>query len=106
MSTYSPELKKKIQDGIVENIDAVVESFGEFLCPDGAFSARKGKSMLAFGGVVGSHELFEGDIDATLMMLIARRTLYNIFDTEAPYFDTTDFWAWIYGEKEMPSIGE
>ena len=106
MSTYSPELKKKIQDGIVENIDAVVESFGEFLCPDGAFSARKGKSMLAFGGVVGSHELFEGDIDATLMMLIARKTLYNIFDVEAPYFDTTDFWAWIYGEKEMPKVGE
>ena len=104
MSSYSPELKKKIQDGIVENIDAVVDSFGEFLCPDGAFSARKGKSMLSFGGVVGSHELFEGDIDATLMMLIARKTLYNIFDVQAPYFDTTDFWEQIYGEKPLPEL--
>ncbi len=103
MKSYSPEAKAMVQKGIVENIDAVVESFGEFLCPDGAFSARKGKSMHSFGGVVGSHELFEGDIDATLMMLIARKTLYNIFDVEAPYFDTTDFWAQIYGEKPLPS---
>lgn len=100
---YSPELAEKIQKGVTENIDAILENFSEFLCPDGAFSCRKEKSMRSFGGVVGSHELFEGDIDATLMMLIARNAVYNIFDVEAPYFDTTDFWAQIYGEKPMPS---
>ena len=104
MAAYSPDLKSEIQRGIIENVYAVIESFGEFLCPDGAFSAIKGKSMLSFGGVIGSHQLFEGDIDATLMMLIARKTLYNIFDVEAPYLDTTDFWAQIYGEKKLPKL--
>ncbi|MBQ7387642.1 MAG: hypothetical protein IJW03_05710 [Clostridia bacterium] len=102
MATYSPETKEKIQRLIIENIDAVVASFGEFLCPDGAFSASKGRSMLAFGGVVGSHQLFEGDIDATLMMLIARKQLYGLFDIPAPPLDATDFWDWIYGKKPLP----
>lgn len=92
MAAYSPDAKAKIQSGIIENIDAVLASFSEFLCPDGAFSASKGASMVSFGGVVGSHGLFEGDIDATLMMLIARKTLYAIFDMAAPPLDTTHFW--------------
>lgn len=104
MSKYSPEVKSKIRQGLLDNIDAVVASFGEFLCPDGAFSAKKERSMLSFGGVVGSHEQNEGDIDATLMMLIARKTLYSIFDAKAPDLDTTDFWSWIYGKKPMPKL--
>ncbi|MBQ7387641.1 MAG: discoidin domain-containing protein [Clostridia bacterium] len=102
MSGYSPEAKAKIQRLLIENIDAVVANFGEFLCPDGAFSASKGKSMHSFGGVVGSHQLFEGDIDATLMILIARKQLYGLFDIPAPPLDATDFWDWIYGKKTMP----
>lgn len=105
MSKYSPEVKSKIRQGLLDNIDTVVSSFGEFLCPDGAFSAKKERSMLSFGGVVGSHEQNEGDIDATLMMLIARKTLYAIFDAKAPDLDTTDFWSWIYGKKPMPALG-
>ena len=106
MASYSDELRDKIRRLIVENIDAVTESFGEFLCPDGAFSARKEKSMYSFGGVVGSHELFEGDIDATLMMLIARKQLYLIFGVPAPYLNTDDFWDWISGKKPMPKLGK
>ena len=106
IASYSDELKEKIRRLIVENIDAVTESFGEFLCPDGAFSARKEKSMYSFGGVVGSHELFEGDIDATLMMLIARKQLYLIFGVPAPYLNTDDFWDWISGKKPMPTLGK
>ena len=62
--------------------------------------------MLAFGGVVGSHELFEGDIDATFMMLIARKMLYEIFDIDAPKLATDDFWDWIYGKKPLPKLGK
>ena len=106
MMSYSPELAEKIKNGIIENIDAVTASFGEFLCPDGAFSARKEKSMYSFGGVVGSHELFEGDIDATLMMLIARKQLYLIFGVQAPYLNTDNFWRWIGGELPLPKLGK
>ena len=102
MSSYSPETKEKIQRLLVENIDAVVVNFGEFLCPDGAFSASKGRSMYSFGGVVGSHELYEGDIDATLMILIARKQLYGLFDIPAPPLDASEFWDWIYGKKPLP----
>ncbi len=102
MSYYGTETKEKIQRLLVENIDAVIVNFGEFLCPDGAFSANKRKSMVSFGGVVGSHGLFEGDIDATLMILIARKTLYMLFDVPAPSLDAHDFWNWIEGRKPMP----
>lgn len=105
MCSYSPELAEKIRNGIIENIDAVMASFGEFLCPDGAFSAGKEKSMYSFGGVVGSHQLFEGDIDATLMMLIARKELYLIFGAQAPHLSTDDFWDWISGKKPLPKLG-
>ncbi len=102
MSSYSSATKEKIQRLLVENIDAVIANFGEFLCPDGAFSAQKGKSMISFGGVVGSHGLFEGDIDATLMILIARNQLYELFDVSAPPLEAHDFWAWIEGKKPLP----
>ena len=104
MAAYDAETRSAIQAGVVAHIDAVTASFGEFLCPDGAFSAGKGRSMISFGGVTGSHGLFEGDIDATLMMLIARKMLYNIFDAEAPLLPAEDFWAWIGGQKPMPSL--
>lgn len=99
MAQYDGETKAKIQRGLIEHMDAVTASFGEFLCPDGAFSAGKGRSMVSFGGVVGSHGLFEGDIDATLMMLIARNTLYAIFDAAAPRLPAGDF-----PEKMKPEV--
>jgi hypothetical protein len=102
VSDFTPGTKEKIQKLLTENMDAVVMNFGEFLCPDGAFSAGKGRSMLTFGGVVGSHELNEGDIDATFMMLIARKQLYGLFDVPAPPLDASEFWDWIYGRKPMP----
>ena len=102
ISGYSTEIHTKICSGMVENINAVTASFGEFLCPDGAFSAGKGRSMISFGGVKGSHGLFEGDIDATLMMMIARKEIYTIFSVNAPLLNTENVWAWISGEKPLP----
>ena len=104
MADYSPGIAEKIKQGILDNIDAVTASFGEFLCPDGAFSARKGKSMVSFGGVVGSHGLFEGDIDATAMMLTARRELYQLLGLEATRLDASCFWNWVSGKKPLPEI--
>jgi hypothetical protein len=104
MAAYSPELAEKIKQGILENVDAVTASFGEFLCPDGAFSARKGKSMVSFGGVVGSHGLFEGDIDATAMMCTARRELYRLLGLTASPLPAPDFWDWASGKKPLPEI--
>ncbi len=94
---YSPQACQKIRERVEENIDAILKGFGDFLCPDGGFCAERGKSMVSFGGVVGSHGLFEGDIDATLMMLTARRAIYNIFDEEPKPLDTAHFWQDIYG---------
>lgn len=103
MSAYDEETKEKIQRLTVENIDAVVASFGEFLCPDGAFSSGKWHvTAKYFGGVQGSHGLYEGDIDATLMMLIARKMVYAIFDIKAPDLNTDNFWAWIDGSLPLP----
>ena len=96
IADYSPELKERVRKGIIANIDKITEVFGRFLCPDGAFSAKLGEAMISFGGVVGSHGLYEGDIDATLMMLIARDTLYSIFDTKAPPLDAKGFFERIY----------
>lgn len=104
MCSYGDDVRARVQNGILENIDAVTASFNEFLCPDGAFSAGKGRSMRAFGGVVGSHQLNEGDIDATLMMLIARNTLYSIFGVSAPPLEASDFWNWITKKKPLPNI--
>lgn len=104
MADYSPALAQRIKQGILDNIDAVTASFGEFLCPDGAFSARKGQSMISFGGVVGSHGLFEGDIDATAMMLIARRELYQLLGLSATPLDASSFWAWVSGKEPIPPI--
>ena len=107
LCSYNEETKRKIQQGILHNIDPIIESFGEFLCPDGAFAASlsaKGRSMTEFGGVLGSHGLNEGDIDATLMMLIAREAVYNIFDVQPAPLYAPDFWDWLTAKKPLPEI--
>ena len=104
MASYGQETKEKIQRLTVENIDAVLASFGEFICPDGAFSSAKWHvGATYFGGVKGSHGVYEGDIDATLMMLIARKQIYALFDIKAPDLNTDNFWAWIDGSLPLPN---
>ncbi|MBQ7387541.1 MAG: hypothetical protein IJW03_05200 [Clostridia bacterium] len=107
LCSYGEDVKAKIQQGILDNIDPIVESFAEFLCPDGAFCAAlsgEKKSMTVFGGVRGSHGLHEGDIDATFMMLIARGAFYRIFDLTAPPLAAPDFWDWLAGTKPLPEL--
>lgn len=100
---YSPELRKKIQDVVLENIDLMMATFGKNQCPDGGYSAWYQKSGTTYHGIVTSHGLFEGDTNATLMILIAREELYNIFEVTAPPLKADHFWDWITGKQEMPS---
>jgi hypothetical protein len=109
LCSYGEDVKKKIQQGILDNIDPIVDSFKEFLCPDGAFCAslRGDKtSMVYFGGVQGSHGVHEGDIDATLMMLIARNAFYQIFGVTSPALKSEDFWDYLSGKKSLPELYE
>ena len=106
LCSYGEDVKRRVQEGILANIPPIEASFGKFLCPDGAFCASQigeGLSMKVFGGVLGSHGLHEGDIDATLMMLIARTALYKIFDLEPKPLYEPDLWRWITGELPTPS---
>lgn len=100
ISTYSEDYASLIREELIKNIDAVTASFGEFLCPDGAFSAAKGRSMISFGGVTGSHGLFEGDIDATMMMLVARAELYRLLGLTAPILTHEQFWQKVLGKTQ------
>lgn len=99
ISSYSEEYLGIIRERLIENIDAVTASFGEFLCPDGAFSAAKGRSMISFGGVTGSHGLFEGDIDATMMMLVARAELYRLLGEPMPILTHPEFWQTVLDKR-------
>ena len=100
ISTYSEDYLTVIREKLIENIDAVTASFGEFLCPDGAFSAAKGRSMISFGGVTGSHGLFEGDIDATMMMLVARAELYRLLGKQMPILTYPEFWQTVLSLRD------
>jgi len=100
---YDEELEAKVQNAVIENIDYITKYFEKFSSPDGAFSNNYRRSMVSFGGVKGSHGLWEGDLDGTLMILIARNALYSIFGVTAPPLKADDFWDWITGKKEMPS---
>ena len=88
---------------MLENIDLMMATFGKNQCPDGGYSAWNQKSGTTYHGIVTSHGLFEGDTNATLMILIAREELYNIFEVTAPPLKADHFWNWITGKEEMPS---
>jgi len=106
IASYDDGASDSIRASLTESIDSVISSFDEFLCPDGAFSASKGKSMISFGGVVGSHGLFEGDIDATLMMLIARSELYRLLGLEPARLTLDGYWDMILGNIPTPPVGK
>ena len=103
IADYSEEFRKKVQDTVLEHIELMMDNFSRNKCPDGGYSSDYQKTNLSFGGVVGSHGLFEGDSNATLMILLARRELYNIFEVDVPPLKADHFWDWITGKEEMPS---
>lgn len=104
ISSYGPEYKARIQQAIIDNMDTICGWIEQFLAPDGGFAQYHGKSMSNFGGIYGSHQLWEGDVDSAIMILTARNEIYGILDIVPPklHFDP-DFWNWIEGTAETPS---
>ena len=104
IAAYSPEYAARIQQAIVDNMENICGWMEQFLAPDGGFAMYHGRSMSNFGGIYSSHELWEGDVDSTLMILIARKGVYNLMGVNAPLLDfDDDFWKWIDGSAETPS---
>lgn len=104
ISSYDPEYKERIQQAIMDNMDTICGWVEQFLAPDGGFAQYHGKSMSNFGGIYGSHQLWEGDVDSTVMILTVRNEVYGILGISTPplKFDP-DFWNWIEGTVETPS---
>ena len=107
IAAYNTEYSERIKQAITDNIDTFIAWFDQFLAPDGGFAQYHGKSMSNFGGIYSSHQLWEGDVDSTLMILTARKAIYNLMGQKAPLLDFDDnFWKWISGEEELPLLYE
>ncbi len=101
---YKPEYAARIQQAVTDNMENICGWMEQFLAPDGGFAMYHGRSMSNFGGIYSSHELWEGDVDSTLMILIARKGVYNLMGVAAPLLEFDDnFWNWIDGSAETPS---
>lgn len=84
-----------IRAQLPQYLNVLTAAMTSFLAPDGGFSAVVGEGKTIYGGVRMGHGNNEGDIDATLMMLIARRILYRLFDEPIPPLSAfmPHFWA-------------
>ena len=104
ISNYGPEYQTRIRQAITENMEKICGWVNQFLAPDGGFAQYHGKSMSNFGGIYGSHQLWEGDVDSTLMILVARKEVYALMGVSAPALQfSPDFWDWIEEKKPTPS---
>lgn len=104
IASYGEEYETKIRKYVLENLELILSQTEIFSSPDGGYSMYRGKSMESFGGVTGSHQLNEGDVDSTVMILSMRNDLYNILGittTKIPMGE--DFWNWIAGTEKLPS---
>ena len=102
IANYGPEYAEKVRQITVDNADIMLTYIEKFLCPDGGFSMYYQKSQSNFGGIYGSHQLWEGDIDSTMMVLIARNAIYSIFGVKAPKLHMDNFWEILMGEMDPP----
>lgn len=93
ISLYGDSDAAAARKAVLDNIDRILSWTEKFSCPDGGYSQFHKKSMKSFGGVVGSHELYEGDVDSTLMILVLRTELYRILDLDPPKISCGEgFW--------------
>lgn len=99
-----PELSDAVTEAVLESMPQFMEWIGKFYAPDGGFSMYEGKSQGTFGGVAGSHQKWEGDIDSVKMFVNVRNSLYTTVGATATKLHMhEDFWDWITGAKETPS---
>ena len=105
IATYGPEYAEKTKQALINNMDKLMKWVDLFYCPDGGFSMYYHKSMATFGGVVCGHQLWEGDVDSTSMMLTFRKEVYNLMGVSAPKIKVgeEEYWKYFTGEVEIPS---
>lgn len=104
IAAYGEEYEIKIRKYVLENLETILSRCELFSCPDGGFSMYPSKSMESFGGVIGSHQLNEGDVDSTVMILTMRSDLYRILGIPTSQIPMgEDFWNWITGSETLPS---
>jgi len=81
---FPPELKEKIDESMIEIVNAVAESMDYFRQPDNGYSwSKKGSSAKSQGVYVSLGEP-EGDVNATNLLMMARRDCYLLVGVEAP----------------------
>lgn len=101
---YSMDYAQKVQKLVLDKMDRWIAWTDIFATPDGGFSIYHHKSQSDFGGIYGSHQLWEADVDSCHMFLAVRSSLYSMLGMRAPKLKLPDdFWYWITGEKETPS---
>lgn len=86
---------EEIRSGIAAESDRILSASKQFLAPDGGFSSAIGKAAGVYSNVRAGHRLNEGDVNATLMMLTARQTLYGLLGIPVPSLadGMPDFWT-------------
>lgn len=103
IANYGPEYFEKVRKITADNIDIMLTYIQRFLCPDGGFSMFYQKSQSNFGGIYGSHQLWEGDIDSAMMIMVARNEMYKIFGITAPKLHMDGFWDILEGKAAPPN---
>ncbi len=102
IANYGPEYSEKVRKITTDNIDIMLTYIQKFLCPDGGFSMYYQKSQSNFGGIYGTHQLWEGDIDSVMMILTARDEIYKIYGLKAPKLHMDNFWDILEGKQSPP----
>ena len=86
-----------IRDTLPQYLDVIIAAGRQVQAPDGGFSSSRGRALTVYGGVKAGLGIHESDVDATAMMLHARRALYPLLGLELPSLAHTaaDFWKTI-----------
>lgn len=102
LAGYSRQMREKAKELMEEYLCSVVGDIRRLHCPDGGFSKNIYQSMIDYGGVTGSHGLWEGDIDSTVMILTGRKAIYDLLDEREPVLTMEGFWEILSGNMGRP----
>ena len=81
---FPSELKKKIDDSMVEMVNVIAENMDKFRQPDNGYSWNPYGSSVKSQGVTVSLGRKEGDVNGTNLIMMARQDCYRLMGVEAP----------------------